>query len=113
MTRTVTTVALVGGGVIGSGWATRCLAHGLDVVVTDPAPGAEAAIRDAVQRVWPTMVEAGCAEGASLDRLTFAPDIATACPVEYLADIDVVGESEHGPVSAWDVHSDVLGGIVD
>jgi 3-hydroxyacyl-CoA dehydrogenase len=25
-------VALVGGGVIGSGWAARCLAHGLDVV---------------------------------------------------------------------------------
>ena len=29
-------IALIGGGVIGSGWAIRCLAHGLSVVVTDP-----------------------------------------------------------------------------
>lgn len=78
MTADAQTVALVGGGVIGSGWATRCLANGLDIVVTDPAPGAEAAIRDAVQRVWPTMVDAGIADGASPDRLTFVSDIATA-----------------------------------
>jgi carnitine 3-dehydrogenase len=37
----IKTVGIVGGGVIGSGWAARCLAHGLDVIATDPAPGAE------------------------------------------------------------------------
>ena len=33
-------VGLVGGGVIGTGWTIRALAHGLDVSITDPAPGA-------------------------------------------------------------------------
>jgi hypothetical protein len=38
MMRSVETVALVGDRVIGLGWATRCLAYGLDVVVTAPRP---------------------------------------------------------------------------
>ena len=32
MSSTIHTVAIIGSGVIGSGWAARCLAHGLDVV---------------------------------------------------------------------------------
>ena len=68
-------VGLVGGGVIGTGWSIRCLAHGLDVSITDPAPGAEEALREAVDRAWPVMEQAGLAEGASQDRLTFASSI--------------------------------------
>lgn len=34
-------VALVGGGVIGRGWAVTCLAQDVEVRVFDPAPGAE------------------------------------------------------------------------
>ena len=34
MTETIRRVALVGAGVIGSGWAARLLAHGLDVAAT-------------------------------------------------------------------------------
>ena len=33
--------AVVGGGVIGAGWAARMLANGLDVTVHDPAPDIE------------------------------------------------------------------------
>ena len=47
----IKTVGIVGGGVIGSGWAARCLAHGLDVIATDPAPNAEKAMRDSVARL--------------------------------------------------------------
>ncbi|MFI5586169.1 3-hydroxyacyl-CoA dehydrogenase NAD-binding domain-containing protein [Amycolatopsis sp. NPDC051758] len=32
---------IVGGGVIGVSWAGLTAAHGLDVVVSDPAPGVE------------------------------------------------------------------------
>ena len=71
-------VGLVGGGVIGTGWSIRCLAHGLDVSVTDPAPGAEESLREAVARAWPIMEQAGLAEGASQDRLGFAPTIEEA-----------------------------------
>ena len=37
--------ALIGAGVIGSGWAARALAHGLDVVAWDPGPDAEQKMR--------------------------------------------------------------------
>ena len=38
-------VAVVGTGVIGSSWATAFLGRGFEVVATDPAPGAEIALR--------------------------------------------------------------------
>ena len=65
-------VALVGGGVIGSGLAARCLAHGLDVVATDPAPGAEEKIRAGVANAWPALTKIGLKPGASQERLSFA-----------------------------------------
>ena len=34
-------IAVVGTGVIGASWAALFLAKGLEVVATDPAPGAE------------------------------------------------------------------------
>ena len=81
-------VGLVGGGVIGSGWSIRCLAQGLDVSVTDPAPGAEEGLRDAVARAWPIMEQAGLAEGVSPDRLRFAASIE-----EAVSDADFVQEN--------------------
>ncbi len=41
----VGTVAVIGTGVIGASWAACFLQHGMDVVATDPAPDAEAALR--------------------------------------------------------------------
>ena len=38
-------VAVVGGGVIGAGWASRFALHGVDVVVADPAPIAGDVVR--------------------------------------------------------------------
>lgn len=43
--QSVKTVAVVGCGVIGMGWATLFLAHGLKVIVSDPADGAEDAFK--------------------------------------------------------------------
>ena len=37
-------VALLGGGVIGGGWAARFLLNGIDVRLYDPAPDAERAV---------------------------------------------------------------------
>ncbi len=39
------TIAVVGTGVIGASWTALFLSHGLDVVATDPAPGAEERLR--------------------------------------------------------------------
>jgi carnitine 3-dehydrogenase len=71
-------VALVGAGVIGSGWAARCLAHGLDVVVTDPAPGAARALRASVDNAWPALEQTGLGDGASRSRLEFCDNLETA-----------------------------------
>jgi carnitine 3-dehydrogenase len=68
-------VALVGTGVIGAGWAARCLARGLDVTAWDPAPDAEARLRRAVANAWPAVRRLGLAPGASPDRLAFAPGL--------------------------------------
>lgn len=71
-------VAVVGTGVIGASWAAYFLSRGLEVMATDPAPGAEAALRRAVEAHWPAMQKMGLAEGASPDRLSFAPSLEAA-----------------------------------
>jgi 3-hydroxyacyl-CoA dehydrogenase len=83
-------VAVVGTGVIGASWAAHFLARGLDVVATDPAPGAEAALRAAVRAHWRVLEEIGLADTASPDRLVFVDDPAAA-----VADADFV--QENGP----------------
>ena len=48
-------VALVGGGVIGGGWAGRLVENGLDAVVFDPHPEAERRVREVLEnaeRAW-------------------------------------------------------------
>jgi 3-hydroxyacyl-CoA dehydrogenase len=42
-------IAIVGTGVIGASWAAEFLARGLDVVATDPAPNAEASLREYIE----------------------------------------------------------------
>ena len=61
MTTPITRVAIVGAGVIGASWATAFLARGMDVVVSDPTPGAEDALRktvDAHRNEWQAVVTA-------------------------------------------------------
>ncbi len=82
--------AVVATGVIGAGWATVFLARGLDVTATDPAPGAEDALRRTVEAQWPVMEALGLAPGASPDRLRFA-----ASAEEAVADAQFV--QENGP----------------
>ena len=78
MDNTSTTIAIVGCGVIGAGWATHFLAQGYKVVATDPGDGAEAALRGWVDGYWPTVEQLGLAEGASKANLRFTTDVAEA-----------------------------------
>ena len=57
-------IGVVGTGVIGAGWAAYYLARGFDVAATDPAPGAEAALRALVSRMWVSLTRIGLADGA-------------------------------------------------
>jgi carnitine 3-dehydrogenase len=81
-------IAIVGTGTIGASWATHYLARGFDVTATDPAPGAEAALRSYVEGAWAGATTLGLAPGASLDRLKFTSDLGSA-----LADADFVQEN--------------------
>jgi len=81
-------IAIVGTGVIGASWAAYYLAHGFDVVATDPGPQAEANLRKYVDDAWPLLTQAGLSPGASRDRLTFNPDMSRA-----LAEADWVQEN--------------------
>lgn len=71
----IKTVGLIGGGVIGGGWAARCLANGLDVVAFDPAPEGEAVLRGKVANAWPALSKVGLKPGASQDRLRMVESI--------------------------------------
>ena len=84
----VKNIGLVGTGTIGSAWAAHFLACGLDVVATDPAPGAEKQLRAAVDNAWPSLVQLGLAKEASRERLRYTPSIETA-----LESVDFVQES--------------------
>ena len=71
------TLAIIGTGVIGAGWAARALALGLDVRAWDPAPEAQAKLRAGIANAWPALEKAGLKAGADTARLTFCADIGT------------------------------------
>ncbi len=89
-TPSIQRVAVVATGVIGASWATCFLARGLDVTATDPAPGAEAALRAMVASQWPAMQAAGLAPQATPERLRFTASLEAA-----VADAQFV--QENGP----------------
>lgn len=88
--REVKRVAVVGTGVIGASWAAYFLSRGLDVSATDPSPGAEERMREAVKRHWPSLEKLGLAVGASMEKLVFFTELESA-----LQDADFV--QENGP----------------
>src|ERR1700746_93546 len=83
-------VAIIGTGVIGASWSALFLAKGLEVVATDVAPDAEAALKRFVAAAWPALQRLGLASGASQNKLTFTAALANA-----VKDADLV--QENGP----------------
>ena len=51
-TKPIRRVAIIGTGVIGASWTALFLAKGLEVVATDVAPNAEAALRRFIEAAW-------------------------------------------------------------
>jgi len=79
MRQPIQVLGVIGTGVIGAGWAARALAHGLDVVAWDPAPGWEARLRAGVDNAWPALERVGLYPGASPDRLRCADSLDAVC----------------------------------
>ena len=105
-------IAVVGTGVIGASWTAQYLARGLDVVATDPAPNAEARLRQYVDEAWGQLEAIGLSPGATRDRLSFTPDMKQALATEgpVLVDVRVSPEENVYPmISPGQAARDMVG----
>jgi 3-hydroxyacyl-CoA dehydrogenase len=90
LNKPVRRIAIVGTGVIGASWAALYLARGFDVVATDPAPNAEANLRQYIDAAWKDLIVLGLSLKASPDHLEFTLNMKQA-----LSEADFV--QENGP----------------
>lgn len=81
-------VAVVGGGVIGAGWAAHFARVGMDVTVWDPDPAAGTRVYELLERTWPILEQLGLDPGASKDRVHVASTLA-----ETVGGADFIQES--------------------
>ncbi|PYI00274.1 hypothetical protein BO78DRAFT_402167, partial [Aspergillus sclerotiicarbonarius CBS 121057] len=90
MSSSIKTVGVIGAGVIGASWTALFLSKGLQVIVTDPAPEAEAKLRDYLQEYCPAVPNATCSPDTCMQNYTFVKDIDP-----YLGSLDLI--QENGP----------------
>ncbi len=84
----VRTVAIIGTGVIGGGWAAHFLRMGYHVVAWDPGTDAAERLSALLDMAWPSLERLGLRDGASRSRVRFAGTLD-----EALAEADFVQES--------------------
>ncbi|MCC5984718.1 MAG: carnitine 3-dehydrogenase [Rhodobacteraceae bacterium] len=70
--------AIIGGGVIGGGWAARFLLNGWDVVVHDPAPTAESAMAQVLDNARAALPALSDVPMPNAGKLTFVASVAEA-----------------------------------
>jgi 3-hydroxyacyl-CoA dehydrogenase len=71
-------VAVIGTGAIGASWTALFLARGLDVIASDPGPGAEAQLRHYVDTAWQALKVLGLSHKGSPEHLSFTHDSSLA-----------------------------------
>ncbi len=77
--RSIRRVAVVGTGTIGMSWAATFLSRGLEVRASDPAPEAEARLRNFIDAAWPMLARLGpIAATPPHHLLTFCADAESA-----------------------------------
>jgi carnitine 3-dehydrogenase len=86
----VSTVGVVGCGLIGMSWAAYYLAKGFSVSATDPVAGAEEKMRAYIDSAWTLLEEMGLEPGARKNNLRFSTNLS-----ESLRGVDFV--QENGP----------------
>lgn len=72
-------VAIIGTGVIGTGWAARLLAKGHPVIAWDPSAGFAERLEQEIKRLWPTLEKSGMTSDASPSLLSCAKILEEAC----------------------------------
>ncbi|PAB59121.1 L-carnitine dehydrogenase [Anaeromicrobium sediminis] len=74
----VKTVAIIGTGVIGAGWAARCLHRGIDVMASDPGANAEEALREVIANAEQALQKIVPVPEEKKGKLIFTKDIEEA-----------------------------------
>lgn len=85
LSRPLSTVGLLGGGVIGGGWASRFLLNGIDVRLFDPDPQAERKVNEVLanaRRAWSSLTAAPMPAEGSLTLVGSAEEAADG--VDYV-----------------------------
>lgn len=88
MQTSITKAALIGGGVIGGGWAARLIENGIDVAVYDPDPEAARKLDAVLAGADRAYAKLTLAQRISKGAVTFCDTIA-----EAVADADLIVES--------------------
>ncbi len=73
-----TSIGIVGAGLIGSGWAARCLARNIDVIAYDPSPDGEGVIRSHIENAWRALEKLGFNRN-SAGNFTYVTDLEEVC----------------------------------
>lgn len=87
MPQQISTVAVIGCGVIGASWASLFLSRGLKVIISDPEQGAKENFKRYLQDAWPALQASRASENAFAENYEFVDDLAQALP-----DVDFVQE---------------------
>lgn len=70
----ITTVGIAGTGLIGAGWAARCLFRGIDVIAYDVSTAAEPKLKAQIATAWPSL-QALLGKPAKRGKLSFTTDL--------------------------------------
>ena len=77
-------IAIIGTGVIGTGWTARLLAHGKKVRAWDPANDFDVRLKLDIERLWPTLEKSGITDKAVMSNLITTTTLIEACEDAYL-----------------------------
>ncbi|MGH1419081.1 MAG: 3-hydroxyacyl-CoA dehydrogenase NAD-binding domain-containing protein [Hyphomicrobiaceae bacterium] len=80
----ITKVGVVGGGLIGSSWASLFSAFDLEVIVYDPSPNAKSELDAFVRRAWSDLSALGLAKSELPVIPTFTTDLTDLADVEFV-----------------------------
>ena len=84
----MTQIAIIGTGVIGTGWCARLIANGHKVKAWDPAKNFGDRLQSEMKRLWPILKKSGMTEGSSILNLSICTTLAEAC-----VEADLIQES--------------------
>ena len=71
-------IGIVGAGLIGSGWVSRCVARGLNTTVYDPSPRGEEVLHLHLDNAWHALEKLGFSRSQSQD-VRFTSDLEEVC----------------------------------